>query len=251
MDSLTITILFIIATTLVGAFIKGRMRDKCLLDFVGEFVNAELKDGKVIWGTLRLEPTGFELVYKESYLDKGDNHIENSFLLYKHEYPAIECIARFVGDLDEKHLQKRTVILKKLHSQRGIRRLGRRIRNFFATIRDSVTEVMNLLMGRMRQVGSVGKVLSGRDKYVTQMNEGVFSSLNTSFEPLLEKHLGRPVIFEIVKEGKIIEYLGVLRRYTAEFLELMDVEYVMAGKQGRKADIVVPRSVGIVRHLGG
>jgi hypothetical protein len=45
MDSLTITIVFIILSAMVGAFIKGSMRDNCLLDFVGDFVNLELKDG--------------------------------------------------------------------------------------------------------------------------------------------------------------------------------------------------------------
>ncbi len=251
MDSLTITIIFIAVSTLVGAFIKGRIRDKCLLDFNAEPVNLELKDGKVIWGILRIEATGLELVYKESYLDKADNHIENSFLLYKHEYSTIECIARFVEDLNESQAKKREGALKKLHSQRGVRRLGRRFRNFFATVRDSVMEVANLLMGRVRQAGSVGKVMEGRDKYVNKMKEGVFSSLNTSFEPLLEKHLGKKIILEIAKEGKIVEYSGVLRRYTAEFIEVMDVEYDMADKGKRKTDIVVPRSVGIIRHLSG
>ncbi len=48
MDSLTITIIFIILSTVIGAFIKGRMRDKCLLDFAKDLVNIELTGGKVI-----------------------------------------------------------------------------------------------------------------------------------------------------------------------------------------------------------
>ncbi|MFC1594235.1 hypothetical protein ACFL38_02795 [Candidatus Omnitrophota bacterium] len=250
MDSLTITIIFIIATTILGAFISGRMKDKCLKDLIGDTVHLELKDGKVVWGALQLEATGFELNYKESYLDKSDDHIESSFLLYKHEYPTIHCIARFIEDLDGKQRKQRDITFRKLLRQRGVRRLGRRIRNFFATVRDSVMEVVNLFMGRMKQVGSVGKVMSGRDKYVSKMQEGVFSSLNTSYEPLLEKHLGRKVIIEIARAETIVEYPGILRRYTAEFIELMDVEYSMSNIRSGKADIVVPRSLGIVRHFG-
>jgi len=250
MDSLTITIIFIILSTVIGAFIKGRMKDKCLLDFNGNFVNVELKDKKVIWGILRLEATGIELNYKEPYLDAADNHYETSYVLYKNEYANIQGMVRFVEDLDEKDKKKRVSLLERLRTQKGLRTLGRKIRNFFATIRDSVMEVANLLMGRMKQATPAGGVLSSQDKYVSQMKEGALSSLNTSFEPLLEKHLGRKVILQLSKEGKKIEHQGILRGYTAEFLELMDVDYRLSDKEPRKADIVVPRAVGLVRHLG-
>lgn len=250
MDSLTITIIFIILSTVIGAFIKGRMRDKCLLDFVGDLVNIELKDNKIIWGFLRLEATGLELKYKERYLDKNDNHFETSFVLYKNEYPNIQCIVRFLDDLDDKHKKKRARSLNCIYHQKGLSRIKRKIRNFFATVRDSVIEVANLLMGRVKQITPVGKTLSSQDKYVSQMQAGVFSSLNTSFEPLLEKHMGKKVILQLSREGKIIEYLGILKGYTAEFLELVDVTYRSSGQEKvRKADILVPRSVGVIRHL--
>ena len=251
MDSLTITIIFIILSTVIGAFIKGRMRDKCLLDLSGDLVNVQLKSGKIIWGILRLEATGFELKYKEPYLDQKDNHAENSFMLYKNEYTNIQSIARFIDDLDDKSKKKREIIFKRIYHQEGFRGLKRKIRNFFATVKDSIMEVVNLLLGRIKQATPAGKVLAGQDKYVSQMQTGVVSSISMSFEPLLEKNIGKKVILELSKEGKIIEYPGILRDYTAEFLELMDVNYCFSEQeQKRKADIVVPRSHGIIRHLG-
>ena len=251
MDSLTITIIFIILSTLIGAFIKGRMRDKCLLNFQGDLVNIELKDGKVVWGVLRLEATGLELEYKEPYLDKNDNHVETSFVLYKNEYLNIQCIARFLEDLDDKKKSQRTRFLNRIYHQKGLVRISRKIRNLFATVRDSVMEVVNLLIGRAKQISPMGGVLSSQDKYVSQMQTGVLSSLNTSFEPLIEKHIGKRVILQLSREGKIIEYSGILKGYTAEFLELMDLAYRSSEKEeARKADIVVPRSIGLVRHLG-
>ncbi|MFH1656120.1 MAG: hypothetical protein ABH954_05880 [Candidatus Omnitrophota bacterium] len=250
MDSLTITIIFIILSTVIGAFIKGRMRDKCLLDFEGNLVNLELKDCKVIWGNLRLEATGLELQYKEPYLDQKDNHIENSFVLYKNEYQNIQCVVRFVDDLDDKSRKKREKKLKSIIQRKGLRSLARRIRNLFATVRDSIMEVANLLLGKMKQATPAGRVLAGQDKYVTQMQQGVSSTFNTSFEPLLEKHLGRKVVLELSKEDKIIEYPGILKGYTAEFLEIMDLDYSLPGKEKHKADIAVPRSIGTIRHLG-
>jgi hypothetical protein len=251
MDSLTITIIFIILSTIIGAFIKGRMRDKCLLNFQGDLVNIELKDGKVVWGFLRLEATGLELKYKQPYLDKNDNHLETSFVIYKNEYPGIQCIARFLEDLDDKKKNQRTRCLNRIYCQRGLVKISRKIRNLFATVRDSVMEVVNLLIGRAKQTIPIGRVLSSQDKYVSQMQAGVFSSLNTSFEPLIEKHMGRKVVLQLSREGKIVEYSGILKGYTAEFLELMDLAYRRSDKEEvRKADIVVPRSVGLIRHLG-
>jgi len=65
----------------------------------------------------------------------------------------------------------------------------------------------------------------------------------------------------LIKGDKILEYCGVLKEYTAEFVEIMDVDYKLPaaaetrldGKEDqpvRKADLVVPRKLGIVRHLG-
>ncbi|MBU1853498.1 MAG: hypothetical protein KJ957_05595 [Candidatus Omnitrophica bacterium] len=251
MDSLTITIIFIVLSTLIGAFIKGRLRDKCLLDFVDDLINIELKDGKVIWGVLRLEATGLELKYKEPYLDKGDNHIETSFIIYKNEYPNIQCIVRYIDQLDDKSNERRSRYLNSAYYERVLRSTKRKIMNLFATVRDSVMEVVNLFMGRAKQMSGMGSVLSSQDKYVSQMKTGVFSALNTSFEPLLENHLGKKVILQMPREEKIIEYQGVLRDYTVEFLELMDLNYRSSDKEEvRKADILVPRSIGTIRHLG-
>ena len=250
MDSLTITIVFIILSTVIGAFIKGRMRDKCLIDFVDDLVNIELKDGKVVWGSLRLEATGLELKYKEHYLNKNNNHIEISFVLYKNEYPNIQCITRFYDDLSDKNKKKRDRSLNCIYHQKGLGRMKRNIRNFFATVKDSIMEVANLLIGKAKQIAPMSKVLSSQDKYVSQMQTGALSSLNTSFEPLLEKHIGKKVILQLSREGKIIEYLGILKGYTAQFLELIDVAYCSPGQEkARKADILVPRAMGVIRHL--
>ena len=55
----------------------------------------------------------------------------------------------------------------------------------------------------------------------------------------------------IIKGDKIFEYCGVLKEYTADFIEIMDIDYtVKDGESPCKADIVVPRKLGLIRHLG-
>ncbi|MFC1666581.1 hypothetical protein ACFL0P_01745 [Candidatus Omnitrophota bacterium] len=251
MDPLAITIIFIALSAVVGVFIKGRVRDRCLLDFAGDLVNLELKDGKTIWGVLRLEATGLELKYKEPYLDKNDGHIETSFIFYKNEYANIQCIVRFLDDLDDKKKEMRARFLNSAYYQKVFRRTKRRIRNLFATVRDTVIEIVNLFIGKAKQATGMGKVLSSQDKYVSQMKKEAFSALNASFEPLIENYLGKKVILQLSSEGKIIEHLGILNNYTAEFLELIDLDYRSSEQEEvRKADIVVSRSTGVIRHFG-
>ena len=46
-------------------------------------------------------------------------------------------------------------------------------------------------------------------------------------------------------------FSGILKDYTSEFIELIDVDYKIDNDSpSRKADIVVSRKCGFVRHLG-
>ncbi|MBN2271623.1 MAG: hypothetical protein JXN61_13475 [Sedimentisphaerales bacterium] len=57
-------------------------------------------------------------------------------------------------------------------------------------------------------------------------------------------------MLEVIKGEKIHEYCGVLKDYTAEFIEIMDVHYKAQDKQtARKADMVAPRNHAVVRHF--
>lgn len=72
----------------------------------------------------------------------------------------------------------------------------------------------------------------------------------SAFEPLLERYIGNKVVLEMIKGDKVLEYCGVLKDYTAEFIEIMDVDYASdLGRPTRKADLVVPRKHGLIRHL--
>jgi hypothetical protein len=64
-DALSLTIIFIIAAAFIGAFVRGRRKDKCLKSFGGDIVKLVLADGREFAGRLRVETTGFELVYSE------------------------------------------------------------------------------------------------------------------------------------------------------------------------------------------
>lgn len=245
-----ITIFFIVLATAVAAFIRRRSRDKCLRDFERNMVTLEETSGRIVWGRLRVENTGLEFVYPEKRKDE-DGHDEASYILYKYEYPNIEAVIRFLDELSETNKNKREKELKRTYHPGLLQRLKRKTQNIFKTVRDSVMEVVNLLVSQAKKATPAGRVLTSQDKYVSQMKQELMGSVGTSFEPLLERYIGRKVVLELIKGDNIYEYCGVLKEYTAEFVEIMDVNYKIKEDQlARKADVVVPRRHGVVRHLG-
>ncbi len=250
-DSTTaITIIFIICAAGVAAFVRKRSRDKCLRDFEHNMVTLEDFSGKTVWGNLRVENTGLEFVYPEKQQD-ADGHFEASYILYKFEYPNITAVMRFHDSLNDHHKTAREKELKRTYHPGPWRRLKRRTLNVFRTVRDSIVEIINLLINQARKATPAGRVLTSQDKYVDQMKQELMTSAGTSFEPLLERYIGHKVVLEMIKADKILEYCGVLKEYTAEFVEIMDVDYaVKEGRAPQKADLIIPRKHGVIRHLG-
>lgn len=250
-DVFTITLLCIVLVTLAAAIIRRVRRDKCLRDFAGDEVTLEEVGGKVVWGNLRLENTGLELVYGERRQD-AEGHDESSFILYKNEYPNIQALVRYHEQLSEAGRRKRTAELRRTYHPRFFRRFKRRVFNFFKAVRDALLEVANLFISRVRQShAGIGTTLQGQDKYVSQIRDELIGTFGTSYEPLLERYIGHRVVVEVIRQDKVFEYSGVLKEYTADFVEVMDVDYKSGDEvEVSKADLIVLRKYGVVRHLG-
>lgn len=249
LNPVIITILFIVLSTFVGAFIKGRKKDKCLKAFRGFIITLEDVSGKRIWGRLNIEATGMELTYTQPHND-ADGHLESSYLLYRYEYGNISALIRYHDYLSEANRKRRDVELEKTYHPGRLRRSRRKIANIFKTVRDSVMEVSNVLLSQAKKTTGAGAVLSTQDKYVSQMKNEVIGSADTSYEPLLERHIGQRVVAEFLHEEQPVEMIGVLKDYTSEFVEMLDVEYWTGTDDKRKkADIILPRKRAVVRHL--
>ena len=249
-NSFAITVAFIVLVTFVAAFVRRITRDKCLWNFHGNFVTLLHTDGKAIWGGLRVENTGLEFIYNAAHKD-SDGHEETSYILYKCEYPKIQAILRFLDELSDKNRNLRQKQLAKTYHPRFFSRVKRKTANVFRTVKDSIAEVVNLFISRVKKTAGVGATISGQDKYVTQMKQQLMGSVGTSYEPLLERYIGQKVVLEMVKGDALMEFCGVLKDYTADFIEIMDVDYKTDNKaQPKKADMIVPRQYGLIRHAG-
>lgn len=219
--SLLLTLGIIFLATLVGYALRGLSRDRCLKDFDGSLVSVERKDKPVVGGTMHLEPTGFELEYPEGMLAEG-MHIETSHLFYKSEYANIRAICRDADDLDPESRKLRDRAWGKAFHPGLPRLMLRRIRNLVNTATDSLSEALNLLLGQSKPLAAQ-QLLAPGQTHLKGLTKDVLGYVGVKHDPLLERLIGVQVVAEQAREKGVQQYVGVLKDYSGDFLEILDV----------------------------
>ena len=237
-----ITVSLIVISTLVIAFIKHMRKDKCIKSFKSDMITVYFNDGKNIKGRLDVENTGSELI-----IEQPDDGIKRSYILYKEEYPTVRFFVRYHNDLDALRAKERIRVLKKTYHPNVFRKTGRAINIFFKIINDSMMEIFMALSGKMKTSNTS---YATSEKYVTNVNKEAVSSVDTTYNPLLEKYIGNRVLCNHVSGGKTYDIRGILKDYTGQYLELLDVELETEDLNITKADLVLPRGANKIRNLG-
>jgi len=248
--------LFIAAT--VTAYVARKIRDRCLKTFQRYQVTVEMKDGTWLHGRLGVERTGMEFTYMPEVPQHMHDPDESSYLLFQNEYPRMYLLLRYHDYLSEKERSSREAEGLRAFQRRLMWRVRRKIRNAFASFKDAFLEALNMVIGRIKGgTGAGASVIGTQQRYVSQAGTSTISYLaENSFDPLLERLIGKRVIVESLKspteihrfEGKFIEYSG-------DFLMLLDVQHtsqwscacVDDGVEIRCRNILLARSGGSVR----
>jgi hypothetical protein len=220
--SLVITIGLIFLITLIGAYVRSTIKDPCLKSFVGFHVTLERLEGKVVWGVLHLESTGLELQYLDSVQD--EKHIESTYVLYSTEYPSIQAIYRYADNLSEWGRKKRAADIQRSFHPSALKRWGRSVRNFLSTATDSLNEVLGVVLGRIQKTG--GRYLADKgDVALGKLSGKVLGQVGGGFDPLLERYIGQRVVIELLEGTEVHEHVGILKNYSPDFLEVLNVQY--------------------------
>ena len=218
---LTLAIIFLVA--LLGSYLSGRRRDSCLRDFDGYHVTVEKKGGRIIWGNLRLFASGVEFEYKTNVQDQA--HVETSYLLYKEEYKDVQAFYRYADELtSENQLEREKNLRQSFHPGLG-RVLSRKSRNFVNTAAESLAEAIGYVTGQARQQQSTEALSETGEAYLKKLGKDIIGHVGSSFDPLLEEYVGAKVVVEILEGEAIHEYVGILKEYSAQFLEILDILY--------------------------
>ena len=216
------TISLIFGITLLGAYLRSSRRDECLRGFEGYHVTLERASGKTIWGLMELEATGLELRYRDSVQDS--NHVESSYLLYASEYPDIQAIFRYVDDLSPEDRVRRQKDLDRYFHPGPVVRLARSTQHVFSLARDSMTEVLGLIMGRLRKPAGQ-YIMDASETHIKRFSSDVVGSVGSTYDPLLERLIGQKIVVDLIEGDESHEHVGILKNYSPDFFELLDVQY--------------------------
>jgi hypothetical protein len=220
--SLFITLGVIFLITLIGAYLRSIVKDRCLRAFVRFIVTLERADGKIVWGKMRLEPTGIELLYPDAIQD--EQHLESSYVVYGSEYHDIQAIYRYADALSLEERARRDHDVHRAFHPTPFRQMGRGLRNFLSTATNSLNEVLNVVVGRVQKTGG-RYIAEGGGASISKLSGQVLGQVGTVHDPMLESLVGRRVVAEWLEDNEVHEHVGILQDYSADFLLLLDVQY--------------------------
>ena len=246
-NTVWLTIIAIVLLTLVLMVINRRNRDRCLKDFDGFATTYFDVIGKRVWGRLIVYSTGLEFKYWSEHLDE-EGHIETSWILYKKEFGSLLMLVRFNDELTERNKTRRLKQIEKSFHPKFYRRWGRSIRNLLVNLRDAFTDITSAVISAVGTGNAAARVLSTQQKQMNKVQGELSGYAGTAYDPILEKHIGSQVVLEITEPSKkVVERTGILKEYSAEFLEIMGVRF-QDGETVRDCDIIVPRTISFIRH---
>jgi hypothetical protein len=222
-NALYVSILVILVSSLVSFYIRSRVRDRCLRDFDGYQVTAELVDNKVVWGSLEVYSTGIELLYSTTHRDT-QGHVENSYILYNAELDQLQTVYCLHDHQSEDSLRRRRTAISRTYQPSLLRRAARMTRNLFNTFKDAIVQTTNAVLGYRAAKLPQSQILS-RHKELTESGAQLISStVGNAYEPILEQYIGRYVVVEIVRGDIVEEEYGILKEYSAKYIELLNTK---------------------------
>lgn len=225
-NALGITILVIFLAAVIIALINAWWRDKCLKLLDDYHVTYLQLDGTPTWGDLTVFSRGIELRFDAPYVTRR-GLIKSSALIYEEDLAQCLAICRTSFALSEREQQLRTEQVTRTFNPGRLRRLLRWIRNVINTLRDAILKSIGAIVGQLSKVKP--GLAEGRTE-VERLGETLLSRVGRAYEPLLEAHIGRPVILRLRRPGaqpsdKPIELPGYLVEYTDRYVAVFNVQH--------------------------
>ncbi|HPQ39231.1 MAG TPA: hypothetical protein PLV45_02555 [bacterium] len=220
-NALYLSLLVILVSSVIGVFVAGRKRDRCLKDFNGDECRLMLTSGKSVYGVFHAYGSGIELEYTRPHVDR-QGHLESSFMLYSVELSQIAAIKRFHLDLSAQNRRTRTREITRTYQPSIFRIMQRRFRNFVNTFQDGLNRSLTALIGAAATRNPQSKV-AGREKELTGLGNQMIGVVSHAYDAILEKYIGHYVVLEMPVNGEIQEFCGILKDYTQNYIEILNL----------------------------
>ena len=241
MDSFTITIIIISLSGFIGAFIKGKKKDRCLKELNQSNIhiikiNGKEKEESDILGQLNIESNCMEIKL-------NDNTKKENLILYKNEYVSINKIIRYTELQNEKEKKERKIEFNKITNPSLFRKMKRTIIIFFNITKDAIFELSETMLSKTK-LSSLNQT-----EFVESIKSHTSQSATiSSYQPIWERYIGKKVVLEQIIDNIKTEYSGILKEYSGDYILLYDVNFKNKS-QIKNSDILFPRGNSVIRNL--
>ncbi len=227
-DLFWMTVLAVFALTIIGALVRTRQRDKCLRLLHDHHITYLPVDGEPMWGDLYVSSSGLELRFDAPHVNRR-GLTKTSTLVFKDELAKCLALCRTVHGLTDEERRDREKQIRRSFHPGVLRRLGRWIRNLTNTLRDAINNTLTMFMGRMTKTGAAGGALQSQKGRLSDVSSTFITMAGNAYEPLLERHIGKPVILELLNPGEApparCEIPGYLVDYSNEFIAVFSLSH--------------------------
>lgn len=223
-DAFWLTILLVFLITVVGAILRRMRRDRCLRLFDDDHVTFLPETRPIAWGDLDVASSGIEIRFDAESRDTLRRFSKTSALIFEDELAELVALTRSVRGLTEAEQRKRRRQIRVRVQPSLWRRIVRVIRNFINMIADAIARAMGMLIGRFTRGGATQAAVQSQQGEIVGVGQTVVSIVGNSYEPLLERHIGQPVVLELAATRAtppaLIELPGFLMEYSERFLAI-------------------------------
>ncbi|MEM9418405.1 MAG: hypothetical protein AAGA25_05020 [Planctomycetota bacterium] len=222
---LTIVLIFLVA--LVSVLVNQWRKDKCLKLLNRYHATYMNKNGRSMWGDLIVYSKGLELVFDAPYTSSRGLR-KTSSLIYPKQMEDCVAVARIAERLAHRESRRRMKQIRRSFRPGPIRKTRRSFQNLINTFRDAFSKALTAFIGQIA-AHTQNESITSNQGHVQELGDDLLGAAANAFEPLLERHIGQPVVAEVqypgAQAGERIDIPGYLVDYSDKFLAIFNVKH--------------------------
>lgn len=226
-NSLALTITFIFLTAILSVVLTQRRRDKCLKLLHDFHVTYLTTAGVPVWGDLIVYSSGIELTFDAPHRTRRGLP-KSSAMVYQKDMASTLAICRVDYGLTETERRQRDAQVRRTFRPNIFRRAMRWFRNLLATLKDAFSQALNAMIGALLKTRAP-TTLAEQEARVQQIGQTVLGATANAYEPILEAHIGKPVVLKLQgpaePTNKANEIAGYLVDYNDAYVAVFNVDH--------------------------
>lgn len=227
-NPLAVGIAFVFLATVVTILIKNRRRDKCLKLLDDYHVNYITTAGKTIWGDLIVYTNGLEMVFDAPYRNSL-GMLKTSAIIYQKDLENALVLCRSEQGLPDHEIRARRKQVDRCLNPGLIRKGWRWIRNLFNSLSDAFSKAFSMVVAHVLKTKPAAGAIAGQQSQVDTIGQTILGAVGNAYEPILERHIGKPVILELASpadpDKKPMEIHGYLAEYSNTHLAVFNLDH--------------------------